>query len=63
MEEEDHSLKRLVLLGIPLCAVIFLAHTFKTGEDNPLVYLIGALFGGAALFGFFRPDLVDFDGN
>lgn len=63
MGNEDHGLKRLVFLAIAIGAVIFLAHTFETGEDNPLVYLIGALFGGAALFGFFRPDLVDFDGN
>ena len=63
MEEEDHSLKRLVLLGIPLGAVIFLAHIFEASEDNPLLYLLGVVFGAAAILGFFRPDLVDFDGN
>ncbi len=63
MGKEDQGLKRLVFLGIAVGAVIFLAHLFESGEDNPLIYLIGAVFGGGALFGFFRPDLVDFDGN
>ena len=63
MRHQDHSLKRLMFLGIALGAVIFLAHMFEAGEDNPLLYLIGAVFGVAAILGFFRPDLVDFDGN
>ena len=63
MEKEGHGLKRLVLLGIALGVVIFLGHIFEAGEDNPLLYLLGAFFGVAAIFGFFRPDLVNFDGN
>ena len=63
MGEEDHSFKRLIFLGIAIGVVIFLAFVFESGEDNPLIYLFGAIFGGAAVFGFFRPDLVHFDGT
>ena len=63
MGKEDHGLKRLVFLGIAVGVVIVLARLFESGEDNPLIYLLGVVFVAAAVFGFFRPDLVDFDGN
>lgn len=63
MGEEDHGLKRLVFLGIAIAVVIFPARVFESGEGNWLTYLAGAAFGGGAVFGFFRPDLVHFDGN
>jgi hypothetical protein len=54
-------MKRLGFLAIAIGAVVFLAFVFTTGKGNLFFYLAGGVVGGGAVFGFFRPDLVDLD--